>query len=67
MAKIGRPKGSIKPPTKSFHRRVNPVIAEIFDKVISEIKTHLKNENLDYEVMYGNKEIIIKVFTNKNI
>lgn len=67
MAKVGRPKGTKKEPTKSFHRRLNPIIAEIFDKVISEIKIHLKNENLDYEVFYGNKEITIKVFTNKII
>ena len=40
--KQGRPKGTKKPPTVSFHRRVKPEFAIVLDKV-------LKNLKADYE------------------
>ena len=33
MAKVGRPKGSTKPPTVNYHRRVRPEWIEVLDKI----------------------------------
>lgn len=38
MAKVGRPKGSTKPPTVPFHRRVRPEWIPILDRVIAALK-----------------------------
>ena len=42
MAKVGRPKGSTKPPTVPYHRRVRPEWAEILDKLLKELKARCK-------------------------
>lgn len=36
--KVGRPKGSTKPPTVSYHRRVRPEWVEVLDKVLKELR-----------------------------
>ena len=38
MAKVGRPKGSTKPPTVNYHRRVRPEWVKILDKVLKELR-----------------------------
>lgn len=38
MAKVGRPKGSTKPPTVSYHRRVRAEWIKILDKLLQELK-----------------------------
>lgn len=43
MAKPGRPKGTKKEPTVSFHRRVRPEIAVILDKLLEELKRDYKS------------------------
>lgn len=43
MAKRGRPKGTKKEPTVSFHRRVRPEFAVILDKVLEELKKDYKS------------------------
>lgn len=43
MAKRGRPKGTKKEPTVSFHRRVKPEFAVILDKVLEELKKDYKS------------------------
>ena len=42
MAKVGRPKGSTKPPTVSYHRRVRPEWVEVLDKVLKELKNEIQ-------------------------
>lgn len=42
MAKVGRPKGSTKPPTVSYHRRVRPEWVEVLDKVLKELRGQKK-------------------------
>lgn len=44
MAKVGRPKGSTKPPTVPYYRRVRPEWVEVLDKVLKELKGQ-KNDN----------------------
>lgn len=71
MAKVGRPKGSIKEPTVSYHRRVNPKFIPILDKFLKELKTNycddaVYNKMLN-EIQEDLKNFKIKVFTNKNI
>lgn len=44
MAKVGRPKGSTKPPTVSYHRRVRPEWVEILDNLLQKLKEHKKTE-----------------------
>lgn len=41
MAKVGRPKGSVKPKTVPYHRRVRPEYIKILDAVLENLK---KNE-----------------------
>ena len=67
MAKVGRPKGTKKPPTVSFHRRVKPKFAIILNKVLDELKNNFNNVDLAYELLVEDKKLLIKVFTNKNI
>ena len=43
MAKRGRPKGTKKEPTVSFHRRVKPEFADILDKLLEELKKDYKS------------------------
>lgn len=38
MAKVGRPKGSTKPPTVSYHRRVRAEWVKILDEVLIKLK-----------------------------
>ena len=38
MAKVGRPKGSTKPKTEPYSRRVRPEWVKILDKVIYELR-----------------------------
>ena len=38
MAKVGRPKGSTKPPTVPYHRRVRPEWVKILDKVLKKLR-----------------------------
>lgn len=52
MAKRGRPKGTKKEPTVSFHRRVRPEIASILNEITDKLKDELKANN---------KEIIEKL------
>lgn len=52
MAKRGRPKGTKKEPTVSFHRRVSPEIAVILNEITDKLKEELKTNN---------KEIIEKL------
>lgn len=52
MAKRGRPKGTKKDPTVSFHRRVRPEIALILNEITDKLKDELKANN---------KEIIEKL------
>lgn len=42
MAKVGRPKGSTKPPTIIYYRRVRPEWVEILDKVLKELKNEIQ-------------------------
>lgn len=42
MAKVGRPKGSTKPPTVSYHRRVRPEWVEVLDKLLKELKNEIQ-------------------------
>lgn len=44
MAKRGRPKGTKKEPTVSFHRRVRPEIALILNEIVDKLK-ELKEKN----------------------
>lgn len=43
MAKRGRPKGTKKEPTVSFHRRIRPEFAVILDKLLEELKKDYKS------------------------
>lgn len=43
MGKRGRPKGTKKEPTVSFHRRVKPEFAVILDKLLEELKKDYKS------------------------
>ena len=43
MAKVGRPKGSVKPKTVNFHRRVRPEIAKILNEITDKLKKELKD------------------------
>lgn len=42
MAKRGRPKGTKKEPTVSFHRRVRPEIAKILNEITDKLKSEIK-------------------------
>ena len=42
MAKVGRPKGSVKPKTVNFHRRVRPEIAKILNEILERLKAEMK-------------------------
>ena len=42
MAKVGRPKGSTKPPTVCYHRRVRPEWVAILDKLLEKLKGMIK-------------------------
>ena len=55
MAKRGRPKGTKKEPTVSFHRRVRPEIALILNEIIDKLKVELKENNKDLIEKLKNK------------
>lgn len=38
MAKVGRPKGSTKPPTVPYHRRVRAEWVKILDELLIKLK-----------------------------
>lgn len=42
MAKVGRPKGSTKPPTVPYYRRVRAEWVEILDKLLKKLKGQKK-------------------------
>lgn len=58
MAKRGRPKGTKKEPTVSFHRRVRPEIAKILNEITDKLKSEIK-EN-EQEIIEKLKEKYLK-------
>lgn len=45
MAKVGRPKGSTKPPTVPYHRRVLPEWVEILDNLLKKLRGQKNDKN----------------------
>lgn len=41
MAKVGRPEGSTKEPTVSYHRRVRPEWVKILDELLRKLKNEI--------------------------
>lgn len=51
MAKVGRPKGSTKPPTVNYHRRVRAEWVKILDELLKKLKGQ-KNDWFYYRYYY---------------
>lgn len=43
MAKVGRPKGSTKPPTVNYHRRVRKEWIPVLDEILRRLKCRTKS------------------------
>lgn len=64
MKKVGRPKGSVKPKTVSFHRRVRPELAKLLDEIIFQYKQDIKESEKE---TIEKIKTSLNVFTNKDI